>query len=108
MKRLCLVGLGLVCSLAAAKAESPTVAHSKTVRAHAIKTTTVRVAASSGLGSVGFSDPYAPPVGAQKAAISQFPPIEADSPVEPKSSFGIRVGRDAPGEPMTGGFGLRF
>jgi len=105
MKRLCLVGLGLLCAVAAAKAETANVHHSKPVRAHPMK---VVASSSGGLAAVGFSDPYAPPVGVQKAAASQFPPIEAHSAVEPTSSFGIRVGRDAPGEPMTGGFGLSF
>ena len=108
MKRLCLVGLGLLGSVAAANAETANVHHSKPARAHALKVAATNVSNGGGLASVGFSDPYAPPVGAQKAALSQFPPIEAHSPVEPTSSFGIRVGRDAPGEPMTGGFGLRF
>jgi hypothetical protein len=110
MKRLCLVGVGFLCSVAAANAESPTVAHSKPVRAHAAKATGVKVIASNnGLAGVNFSDPYAPPVGTQKAAaVTKFPAPPTDDPVEVKGGFSLTAGRDAAGEPMTGGLKFRF
>ena len=105
MKRLCLVGLGLLGAVAAAKAETPGAHHSKPVRAHAVK---VAASNSGGLAGVAFSDPYAPPVGAGKTAQSQFPAPPTDDPVEVKGGFSLTAGRDAAGEPMTGGLKFRF
>ena len=110
MKRLCLVGVGLLCCAAAANAEDSTVAHSKPVRAHAIKATTAKVTASNtGLSSVGFSDPYAPPVGAQKATNPRFPTLQTRAPADPQGGgFSLTAGRDSPDAPFTGGFKFRF
>jgi len=109
MIRLCLVGLGLLCSAAAANAEDSTVAHSKAVRAHAIKATTVKVAASNGLSGVNFSDPYAPPVGAQKAPVPRFPTLRSEAPANPPGGgFSLTAGRDSPDAPFTGGLKFRF
>jgi hypothetical protein len=109
MKRLCLVGVGLLCSVAAAKAEDPGVPHSKPVRAHAVKATTVKVVDSNGgLAGVGISDPYAPPVGAQKAVAVRFPALPTEAPVEPQGGFSLTAGRDSPDAPFTGGLKFRF
>jgi hypothetical protein len=107
MRRLCLVGVGLLCSVAAAKAEDPTVPHSKLVRAHAVKAT----AASNGgaLAGVNFSDPYAPPVGAQKAPTPRFPTLRTEAAAEPQGGgFSLTAGRDSPDAPFTGGLKFRF
>ena len=105
VNRLCLVGLGLLCSVAATKAESP-----QPARAHPVKTMTVKVVALNrgGLASVNFSDPYAPPVGTQKAAIARFPAIPAEAPVDPQAGFSLTAGRDSPDAPFTGGVKFRF
>ena len=105
MKRLCLVGLGLLCSVAATKAESPAVAHSKPVRTHAAKV----VASNSGLAAVNFSDPYAPPVGAQKAPVRRLPTPTTEEPAHPQGGgFSLTAGRDSPDAPFTGGLKFRF
>jgi hypothetical protein len=105
VNRLCLVGLGLLCSAAPTKAESP-----KPARAHLVKAMTVKVVASNkgGLAGVNFSDPYAPPVGTQKAAIARFPAIPAEAPVDPQARFSLTAGRDSPDAPFTGEVKFRF
>jgi hypothetical protein len=110
MRRLCLVGLGLLYYAAAAKAEDSTIAHSKPVRAHPVKATAVKVSASNtGLSSVGFSDPYAPPVGAQKATAPRFQTLETRAPANPQGGgFSLTAGRDSPDAPFTGGLKFRF
>jgi hypothetical protein len=99
------VGLGLLCSVAETKAESP-----KPARAHPLKAMTVKVVTSNrgGLAGVNFSDPYAPPVGTQKAAIARFPTIPAEAPVAPQAGFSLTAGRDSPDAPFTGGVKFRF
>jgi hypothetical protein len=107
MKRLCLVGVGLLCSVAAADADP--LVQSKLVRPHAKAARAVdSTSKSEGLAGVAFSDPYAPPVGAGKTAQSQFPAPPTDDPVEVKGGFSLTAGRDAAGEPMTGGLKFRF
>jgi hypothetical protein len=111
MKRLCWVGFGFLCAVAAAKAETPSVHHSKPVGPHAVKATTVKIAASNsgGLAGVGFSDPYAPPVGAQKPTVVKFPAPPTDSPANAQGGgFSLTAGRDAPDAPFTGGLKFRF
>lgn len=105
MNRLCLVGLGLLCSVATTKAES-----AKPARAHLVKAMTVRVVASNkgGLAGVNFSDPYAPPVGTQKAGIARFPTVPTEAPVDPQGGFSLTAGRDSPDAPFTGGVKFRF
>jgi hypothetical protein len=108
MKRLCLAGLGFLCSAAAANADSSTVAHSKAAPAHATKATTV-AASNSGLGGVNFSDPYAPPIGARKAAVGRFLAPRTDAPANPQGGgFSLTAGRDSPDAPFTGGLKFRF
>jgi hypothetical protein len=105
VSRLCLVGLGLLCSVAATKAESP-----KPVRAHPVKAMTVKVVASNkgGLAGVNFSDPYAPPVGTLKTAIARFPVVPKEATVDPQDGFSLTAGRDSPDAPFTGGVKFRF
>jgi hypothetical protein len=105
MNRPCLVGLGLLCSVAATKAES-----AKPTRAHPVKAMTVKVVASNrgGLAGVNFSNPYAPPVGTQKAAIARFPTVPTETPVGPHGGFSLTAGRDSPDAPFTGGVKFRF
>ena len=76
MNRLCLVGLGLLCSVATTKAES-----AKPARAHPVKASAVKVVAPNrgGLAGVNFSNPYAPPVGTQKAPIARFPTVPTET-----------------------------
>ena len=71
---------------------------------------TVKVIALNrgGLASVNFSDPYAPPVGTQKAAIARFPTVPTEVPVDPQGSFSLTAGRDSPDAPFTGGVKFRF
>ena len=110
MRRLCLVGLGLLCSVAATKAESPSVAHPKPARMHEVKATTVKVGASdsNSLAAVNFSDPYAPPMGAKKAAVARFPTVSTKAPVDPQGGFSLTAGRESPDAPFTGGLKFRF
>ena len=110
MSRLCLVGLGLLNSVAATKAEGPTVARSKPARMVALNAATVRVVASNSgsLAGVKFSDPYAPPVGTQNAAIARFPTVLTKAPVDPQGGFSLTAGRDSPDAPFTGGIKFRF
>ena len=110
MRSLCLVGLGLLCSAAAANAEDLAVAHSKAAPAHAIKAATVKVTASnSGISGVNFSDPYAPPVGAQKVPVPRFPTLRTEAPANPPGGgFSLTAGRDSPDAPFTGGLKFRF
>jgi hypothetical protein len=105
MSRFCLVGLSVLCSVAATKAESP-----KPVRAHPVEAVTVKVAASNkgGLADVNFSDPYAPPVGTKKTAIARFPTIPTEAPVDSQGGFSLTAGRDSPDAPFTGGVKFRF
>jgi hypothetical protein len=63
---------------------------------------------SAGLDGIRFSDPYAPPVGAQKTTVARFPPVRTDSPVSPQGGFSLTAGRDSPDAPFTGGFKFRF
>jgi hypothetical protein len=105
MNRLCLVGLGLLCSVATTKAES-----AKPARAHPVKAMTAKVVASNrgGLAGVNFSNPYAPPVGTQKAAIARFPTVPTEALVDPQGGFSLTAGRDSPDAPFTGGVKFRF
>ncbi len=108
MKRLCLIVVGVVCTVAVADAQSVSV-QSKQARAHAKVATVTGSASSSGsLGAITFSNPYAPPVGAGKTAITQFPALPTDDPVEPQGGISIIGGRNSPDEPMRGGLKLRF
>ena len=64
---------------------------------------------ASGLSSIKFSDPYAPPVGAGKKAAAQFPTAESEEPSgSPQGGFSLTAGREAPDAPFTGGLKLRF
>jgi hypothetical protein len=105
MNRLCLAGLGLLCFVVATKAESP-----KPAGAHPVKAMTVKVVTSNrgGLAGVNFSDPYAPPVGTQKAAIARFPTVPTEAPIDPQGGFSLTADRDAPDAPFTGGVKFRF
>ena len=107
MNRLYVIMIGVVCTVAMADAQSLAV-QSKPARAR-VKVATVAGSASrnGSLGGIKFSNPYAPPVGTGKTAIAQFPAMTTD-PVEPQSGISFTAGRDAPGEPMTGGLKLRF
>jgi hypothetical protein len=107
MKRLCLVACGFLCTLAVADA-APLV-RSKLAHPHAKAAKAVGSTSNSeGLAGVAFSDPYAPPVGAGKTAQTQFRAPPTDDPVEVKGGFSLTAGRDAAGEPMTGGLKFRF
>jgi hypothetical protein len=111
VKRFCLIVVGLACAVAGtAEAESPSVAQWKPARPHAAKTTTLKAAAtkSGSLGDIQFSDPYAPPVGAGKTTIAQFPAIRTDPPVAPQGGLSLTAGRDSPDAPFTGGLKFRF
>ncbi len=109
MRRLCLVVIGLVYAVAAtAEAQTLSVARLKPARPHAAKTTGAAVSKSAGLDGISFSDPYAPPVGAQKTLIARFPAIRTDPPVEPQGGISLTAGRDSPDAPFTGGLKLRF
>ena len=57
---------------------------------------------------MNFSDPYAPPVGTQKAAIARFPTVPTEVPVDPQGSFSLTAGRNSPDAPFTGGVKFRF
>ena len=75
------------------------------VRSKPVKSAALRAEV---LGDISFSDPYAPPVGARKVKGAAFLLPERAMPADPKGGFSISVGRDAPGEPMTGGLKFRF
>jgi hypothetical protein len=97
----------VVCTVAVADAQNLSVP-SKPARAHAKVATAGSASKSGSLGDINFSNPYAPPVGAGKTAITQFPALRTDDPVEPKGGISLMGGRDSPDEPMTGGLKLRF
>jgi hypothetical protein len=108
VKRLCLIVVGVGCTVAVADAQSISV-QSKPARAHAKMASVAGSASrSGGLGGVDFSNPYAPPVGTRKPAIAQFPVIPRDDPIEPQGGMSLTAGRDSPDEPMTGGLKFRF
>ena len=108
MTRLWLVVIGLVYLVAAtAEAQTLSVARLKPARPHAAKTSGA-VSKSAGLDGITFSDPYAPPVGAQKTVIAKFPEIRSDPPVEPQGGLSLTAGRDSPDAPFTGGLKFRF
>jgi len=108
MKRLCLIVVGAVCTVAGADAQSLSI-QSKPAHIHAKVATVSSSASRSGsLGGIKFSNPYAPPVGTGKTAIAPFPMMLTDDPVEPKGDISFTAGRDSPDEPMTGGVKLRF
>ncbi len=109
MKRLCVTLVSVVCVVAGtAGAETLSAARSKTVRAHAAKTATVAVASKSASDSdIRFSDPYAPPVGVRKLAITRFPPPETNAPAD-QGGMSFTAGRDSPDAPFTGGLKFRF
>ena len=67
------------------------------------------VGENSGLAGVNFSDPYAPPVRAQKAAVTRFPTLPTEAPADPQGTgFSLTAGRDSPDAPFTGGLKFRF
>jgi hypothetical protein len=108
VNRLCLIVVGLVCTVAGADAQNLSI-QSKPARAHAKVATVASSASRSGsLGGIKFSNPYAPPVGTGKTAIAPFPAMLTDDPVEPKGDISFTASRDSPDEPMTGGLKLRF
>jgi hypothetical protein len=111
MKRLCVAVVGLICaSVGTVEAEDPSMAQSKPIHHHAGKATTVQAASSTsaGLGDIRFSDPYAPPVGAQKGTAAQFPAIQSTHPAPQSGGFSLTAGRDSPDAPFTGGLKFRF
>jgi hypothetical protein len=108
VKRLYLVVLGVVCTVAGADAQSLS-AQPKSARAHVNVATVAGSSSSNGsLGGVKFSDPYAPPVGTGKRAIARFPAMPTDGAVEPQGRVSFTAGRDSPDEPLTGGLKLSF
>ena len=106
MKRLCVL-VSVVCVVAGtAGAQTLSAPRPKAVRAHAAKTPTV-AAASNSDSDIRFSDPYAPPVGVRKLAITRFPTPESNSPAD-QGGMSFTAGRDSPDAPFTGGLKLRF
>ena len=106
MRALCLIGVGLVCSVASvAEAESPSAP-----RPHAAKKSTLvaSVSKSASVGGNGFSDRYESTGNAWKAMSAQFSPVHTDPPVVPQGGFSLTAGRDSPDAPFTGGLKLRF
>jgi hypothetical protein len=112
MNRLRLITVGVFCAAACfgARAQDTSVHPSKPAR-HATKAAPVNQTASAAedANSIRFSDPYAPPSGARKMTVAQFPAMRRQAPEDPPlGSLMIGVGRDSPDSPFTGGFKLRF
>lgn len=108
VNRLYLIVVGLVCTVAAADAQSLFV-QPKPDRVHVRAATVAGSSSESGsLGGVKLSDPYAPPVGTGKTAIARFPVMPAGEPVQPQGGVSFTAGRNSPDEPMTGGLKLSF
>ena len=80
MKRVRLIVVGVVCTVAVADAQSLSV-KSKPARAHA-KVTPVASSAlrSGGLDGINFSNPYPSPVGTGKTANTPFPAVLTHDP----------------------------
>jgi hypothetical protein len=108
VNHLYLIVIGVVCIVAVAHAQSLSV-QSKPARAE-VKVATVAASYSRSGSPLGvkFSDPYAPPLGTPKTAISRFPAMPTHEPVQPEGGVSFTAGRDSPDQPMTGGLKLSF
>jgi hypothetical protein len=112
MKRLC---LSIVC-LAGAVAWTEASAQSQSTNVpkstkHAAKFKMIDPIASktASLGEIQFSDPYAPPVGVHKTAVTPFPTRQTEEPHDPQGGgMSFTAGKDAPDAPFTGGLKFRF
>ena len=105
-----LAGTACVLAFTQAMANEVSLAPQTSAKPHQVKAKPVRSAdlSAESLGDISFSDPYAPPVGGRKAKGAAFLLPERAMPADPQGGFSISVGREAPGEPMTGGFKFRF
>ena len=123
--------MGVMCAVAPmqASADDLPAAPRKPVKTHVAKTPAAKPPATKGatLGAVPFSNPYAPPVGAGKAAGAVFPASQAAAPVDPKGGVSFTYkwkatneptdpywhvrsspGSEAPGDTFLGGLKLGF
>jgi len=112
MKRLCLSIVCLAGAVVWTQASGQTVpaSQAKSTR-HAAKLKTVEPADSktASLGEIQFSNPYAPPVGVHKTAVTPFPVKQTEEPADPQGGgMSFTAGRDAPDAPFTGGLKFRF
>jgi hypothetical protein len=102
VNRLCLIVVGVVCTVAVADAQNLSI-QSKPARAHAKVATVASSASRSGsLDGIKFSNPYAPPVGSGKTAIAPFPAMLTDDPVEPKDDTSFHGRSRFPGRAYDG------
>ena len=82
-----------LCALASieAMADDLPAAQARSARPHSTKTKIVKPAPSNGdgFGGAQFSNPYAPPVGAGKAAGADFPIPPLAAPTDPKGDVSL-------------------
>jgi hypothetical protein len=95
--------LGVFCVVAPmlASADDLPTAPPKTASSRAVKTKIVEPPATKRqtLGSIPFSDPYAPPIGTGKAAGGGLPAAKATAPVYPKGGLSFTYKWHATNDP---------